>query len=289
LLISATRQGALTEADAKFSVRTEGLRAALQKLSEDKSRPNNALQAETNLLLMRLHECVGDADTVDPILTDLREVIAKAEDLGDYPVESLAGIVQIFGDVFIDSNTYDELFDATVIMMERRSGEGTAGGRLLERGFQLLDKDRPYEAIRVLGRAQRKLVKREYRHDFVMALAACGSAYKEVDLLWAARSNFLAAATTAFADFTDHGDITRPTLITVRELAWIELQLGRVPAALQWAQLTDIVAHHLMLEGDQKEDFLSHRHVFDIILGIFFFRSRESKIDFCATNYLRTS
>jgi hypothetical protein len=91
---------------------------------------------------------------------------------------------------------------------------------------------------------------------------------KKVGLLWAARSNFLAAATTAFADFADHGDITRPTLMTVREIAWIELQLGRIPAALQWAQLTDIVARHLMLEGNQKENFLNRRRDFDIILGI---------------------
>jgi hypothetical protein len=88
---------------------------------------------------MRLHECAADADTVDPILTHLREVIAKAERLGDYPVEPLAEVVQRLGDVFIDSNTYDELFDATITMMERRTGEGTAGRRLLERGFQLLD------------------------------------------------------------------------------------------------------------------------------------------------------
>jgi hypothetical protein len=107
-------------------------------MNSNPAPPYNSLQAETNLLLMRLHECVGDADTVDPILTQLREVIEKAEGLGDYPVESLADVVQVFGDVFIDSNTYDELFDATVTMMERRSGEGTAGRRLLERGFQLL-------------------------------------------------------------------------------------------------------------------------------------------------------
>jgi hypothetical protein len=39
LLTSASRRGALTEADAKCSVRTERLRAALQKLSKDNSRP----------------------------------------------------------------------------------------------------------------------------------------------------------------------------------------------------------------------------------------------------------
>lgn len=136
----------------------------------------------------------------------------------------------------------------------------------------MLDVERHYDAIRVLGRAQQKLVKYEYRRAFVMALAACGSAYEQAGLLWAARANFLAAATTAFADFLEDGDITRPAMLATRQLAWLELQLGRVSAALQWAQLTDIVAGHLMLEGGAKEAFLERRRDFDMILGLLLLR-----------------
>ena len=217
---------------------------------------------------MRLHECLGDRDQIDAILVNLRAVITKAEGLGDYPLESLADCIRVFGDVISDSAEYDGLFDATVALMERRSGEGTAGKALLDRGFQLLDADRYYEAIRVIGRAQRKLVKHEYRRDLIMALVACGIAYEQAGLLWAARSNLLAAATRAFAHFTEHGDITRPALLAVRQLAWIERRLGRVPASLQWAQLTDIIARHLMLEGVAKDRFLEKRRDFDMILGL---------------------
>ena len=190
---------------------------------------------------MRLHQSV-DADEFDVVLGELKGVVENVEGLGDYPAKSLADIIQVLGDVVSDSPTYNELFEAALALMERRSGEGSAGRALLERGFQLLNAERYYDAIRVLGRAQHKLVKYEYRHDFVMALAACGSAYEQAGLLWAARANFLAAATTAFADFLEHGDITRPAMLATRQLAWLELQLGRVPAALQWAQLTEIVA-----------------------------------------------
>jgi hypothetical protein len=241
LLVSAIREGALTEADAKVQARTEALRAALQEISDDPSRPNNSLQAKTNLLLMRLNQGV-DADEIDLVLTELKGVIAKIEGLGDYPAETLADIIQMLGEVVSDSPAYNELFEATLALMERRSGEGSAGRSLLDRGFQLLNAEQYYDAIRVLGRAQRKLVKYEYRRDFIVALAACGSAYNEAGLLWAARGNFLAAATTAFADFLERGDITRPALLAVGQLAWLELQLGRVPAALQWAQLTDLQA-----------------------------------------------
>jgi hypothetical protein len=145
----------------------------------------------------------------------------------------------------------------------------------------LLNAERYYDAIRVLGRAQHKLVKYEYRHDFVMALAACGSAYEQAGLLWAARANFLAAATTAFADFLEHGDIMRPAMLATRQLAWLELQLGRVPAALQWAQLTDIMAGHLMLDGEAKQTFLERRRDFDMILGLL--HCRTSWVDWVST------
>jgi hypothetical protein len=99
LLVAAIRQGPLTEADAKFQARTEALRAALQEISYDPSRPNNSMQARTNLLLMRLNQSVA-ADEINSILTELKEVIEKVEGLGDYPAESLADIIQMLGELF---------------------------------------------------------------------------------------------------------------------------------------------------------------------------------------------
>jgi hypothetical protein len=273
MLLVGIRQGALTESDTRFQARTEALGAALKEIADDRSRPNNALEAKTDLLLMRLPQS-ADADEFDAVLGELKGVVDKIEGLGDYPAKPLADIIQVLGEVASDSPAYNELFEATLSLMERRSGEGSAGRALLERGFQLLDAERYYHAIRLLGRAQHKLVKYEYRRDFVMALAACGSAYEQAGLLWAARANFLAAATTASADFLEHGDITRPAMLATRQLAWLELQLGRVPAALQWAHLTDIVAGHLMLEGRAKEAFLERRYDFDIILGLLLLRCR---------------
>ncbi len=178
----------------------------------------------------------------------------------------------MLGEVVSDSSTYNELFEAILALMERRAGEGSAGSALLERGLQLLDSGRYYDAVRVLGRAQSKLVKYEYRHDLAMALTACGTAYDQAGLLWAARANFLTAATTAFADFLERGDITPLAMLSTRKVAWTELQLGRVPAALRWAELTDIVASHLMLQGQASEAFVERRRGFDMILGLLLLR-----------------
>jgi hypothetical protein len=109
MLVVAIQQGALTESDAKFRGRTEALRAALQKIADDPSRPNNALGATTNLLLMRLHQTV-DTDEFDAALRELKGVIEKIEGLADYPAESVADIIKVLGDVVSDSQAYNELF-----------------------------------------------------------------------------------------------------------------------------------------------------------------------------------
>jgi hypothetical protein len=105
LLVSAINQSSLTEAEAKFQARTEALQAALREIADDPSRPNNALEAKTNLLLMRLHQSV-DADEIEAVLTELKGVVEKIEGLGDYRAKSLADIIQMLGDVVSDNPAY---------------------------------------------------------------------------------------------------------------------------------------------------------------------------------------
>jgi hypothetical protein len=102
MLLVGIQQAALTGSDFKFQARTEALQAALQEIADDPSRPNNALEAKTNLLLMRLHQS-ADADEFDAALVELRGVVEKIEGLGDYPAKSLADIIQVLGEVVSDS------------------------------------------------------------------------------------------------------------------------------------------------------------------------------------------
>jgi len=79
---------------------------------------------------------------------------------------------------------YSQLFETIVETTHKRTGEIAAARMLLRRGAQQLDADRPYEAIRTLGRALGRLYKHESREDLVRALYLCGNAYDRVGLLW---------------------------------------------------------------------------------------------------------
>ena len=125
-----------------------------------------------------------------------------------------------------------------------------------------------YEAIRLLGRAQQKLALEEHRGEWIISLAACGSAYESTGLLWAARSSLLAAANLAFLQFVTRGDLVPEALVCVRRLVWLEIQLGRVPCVLAWAELMSWVASHLILEHERLEDYLAERNSLDMIFGL---------------------
>jgi hypothetical protein len=283
-VLSATIvRGQLDSATAKFEKRTESLRAALQRLTSDPKHPINALKARTSLALMDLH-WVGlkEPDRLDEALTELKDILVASEGIGTYPIEPLATIIQELGEQVTASTAYDSLFEYLIDLLGRRSSDAQAGLYLLERGIQLLNTKRYYEAIRLLGRAQEKLAMEEHRREWIVALAGCGFAYQDAGLLWAARTNFLAAANLAFSKFTETGTLPAKALHCLVELVSIELQLGRIPCVLAWMECASFTAHHLLLEGEAEDKYLNQRRMQDMVLGILLLR-----VDFWELKWLQ--
>lgn len=268
LLSASVGRHGVDARSAKLGPRTATLRAEFQRLASDARRPNNALWARTSLLLMELPESAADPEVVSRILSELKVVVAQAEGLISYPTEALAKLVEELGDALGTNPQYDQLFEALADVMRRRVGEGEAGRMLLARGHQKLRGGNPYDAIRLYGRAQQVLAKREYRLELIAALVGGCLAYESAGLLWAARANVLGAANQAFSEYYEEGQILPQALTCLRKLAWLELQLGRVPAVLQWIEAASLVAQHLALTDKRKQTYLDERATQDAVLGI---------------------
>lgn len=268
LINTAVNRGRLDAAAAKLDARTNTLKAELERLAGDDKRPNNALLARTRRLLVDLPAALDDQRLLARLLEELKGVVTTAEGLAAYPLKSITNLLREMGDVLADSTGYDELFEIIVKVTERRASEGEAGRALLGRGYQKLRKHRTYDAIRLLGRAQQKLAMREYREELVAALLGCGLAYESAGLLWAARANVLAAANQAFSEYWERGRITLQAFTCLRKLAWLELQLGRVPTVLAWIEIATAVAQQKMLKGERWEAFIQERQAQDQVLAI---------------------
>ena len=268
LIRTSVNKGELDTVTAKFDARTKTLKSALDRLSSDDSRPNNALLARTHRLMIELPDAAEAPQRLDPILQELKGIMAATEGLTAYPVETIAKLIRELGEVLAESERYDELFETIVKVTERRASEGEAGRALMERGYQKLRKHKTYDAIRLLGRAQQKLAMREHREELVSALVGCGLAYESAGLLWAARANVIAAANQAFSEYWEQGKISYQVLLCLRKLIWLELQIGRLPFVLAWMELASIIAGQFVQREKQQEAFMRERMAQDQVLAI---------------------
>ena len=165
LLRSHARAGTLSPQDAKLDERTARLTASLESRSKETGRPNNALHAKAILLLSRLSERVAK-DQKDPLVDIWKEflcVVREADGLGTFPFESIADTLTELGEHVPESPEFDELYERITDALAARRGEGEAATKNVERAYQKLEKQLPYEAIRWFGRALHLLVKEEYR------------------------------------------------------------------------------------------------------------------------------
>lgn len=278
LLSTTVRRGQLDATDSKLDARTTTLKSELDRLATDKERPNNALQARANRLLVDLNEAVGDTDRINTVLVGCKDILAETAGLSDFAVEPFAHIIRELGDILADNEVYDELFESVVSLVEQRTSEGVAGQILLQRGFQKLRAKKRYDAIKLFGRAQQKLAKREFRGELIAALAGCGLAYEAAGLLWAGRANILAAANQALLEYSEHGKIVPQALTCLQKLIWLELQLGRIPYVLAWMEATSMIADHLKLQGKRRDRYTKERETQGRVLGLLFLKSDISQL-----------
>jgi hypothetical protein len=272
LLVARVRYGHVTAEISQLASRTQTLKGELDRLCAETHRPNNALQARTNRLLVALNDAieVGDVAAVEKVWSDFGQVVEDSKRLGDYPFEKFAKLLENMGDFDFGGNGFDALFEKVLSELEARRSDSAGGEMLLKRGFQKLEADEPYEAIRYFGRAQERFIKREDRQELISALMGASIAYEQAGLLWAARNNALAAAERCVAHYWEDGQFVRPTVPCLLKLIWLELQLGRISHTIEAMTLLDVFAQQLRIDEQRLQRFDDERRAQDGILGIHF-------------------
>jgi hypothetical protein len=272
LLYTAVRRKVLDATAIKLQERTDKLKSELRRLASDSSRPNNSMNAQANLLLVEWTEAVGASLDLKPTLSALNELLLKSEGLPEFSAQTIIEIIRELGEFRTDDAEYDKLFETIVRITEKRSSQGEAGVALYERGLQKLKANKAYDAIRLLGRAQKKLALYEYRKEWVSSIALCGLAYEAAGLLWAARANIVAAANLAFSEYFQNGKFIPPALRYVQKLLWLELQLGRVPHVLAAREVASLIASAMSLGTEEKNAFDKEQQTQDMVLSMLFLK-----------------
>jgi hypothetical protein len=236
LLYASVRNGHMDSAEGRLVERTTALKRELERLHTEHGRPSVVLSARASLLLMDLVVSYDNTEELRRVLDEFRNIFDQSKGLIDFPALQFVDILMQLGEHFPKDESFDGLFESVLLVTRERESRTVSGRMLLRRGIQKLKGNQPYEAIRLLGRAQQDLALRESRGEMAAALRLCATAYEEVGLLWASRGSLLLAANQALKDFWERGKMTVQALACLRRLIWIELQLGRIPCALVWIQ-----------------------------------------------------
>lgn len=273
----------ITPADAKIEKKWGELNDHLKKIESDETRPGNALIARTNRLVHEVHYAVGDAAALERICSELVDILNKGKSHLDFPILRTLRLVKELDGLIGDTHAYENLFDLVVSTTQESASDKRGGALLLERAFKLRKSGRAYESLKAFGRAQELLTSKESLGELLVSLIGCGSVYFEKGLLWAARVQFIFVLERAVSEFWKEGPLDVRALLSLKKLVWIELLLGRVPVALVWIELLNILERQATLSEEALEDHNEERTTQDFVLGLLVLRSGTHQLESIST------
>jgi hypothetical protein len=198
LLNPTVAKGQIDSTQGRLDERTAALKQNLERLKNEPGRPSSSLHAHASLLLIDLIKSIGSPPELRRVLVDFQSVFEKSKGLIDFPAIQFVDILMEIGEHFPDDAGFDDTFESVLLLTRERESRVVSGRMLLRRGIQKLKGKKPYETIRLLGRAQQDLAMHESRAEMAAALALCAGAYEMAGLFWAARGS-LSMANCYFA------------------------------------------------------------------------------------------
>lgn len=239
LLFNAVFRNGWPREKAQLDARVARLKTRLEQLANEAERPNNALQARTSLLIVRVNEAMVNDTAADlsSLWPEFSDVLLKAEGLGEFEGSQLVKMIQVFGEIAGNDRGYRDLVDQASEFVSKRTSEGEGAMILLRRAKQLADAEQSLEMIRLLGKAGRRLSKKEYAEQFIEAMSLLAIAYRSTGLLWAARAAFATAVASLFIEGDESGSIPASVFPTLMVGAWIAVELKHFPEVLETIQI----------------------------------------------------
>jgi hypothetical protein len=253
LLVNAVIYRMLTPAEADLSARSDRLEAALEVMTRDDERPNHKLEARTSLAIVRLGRFFTERslDRLPEVWTELGSILDEAAGLAEFDADRLVRLIDVVSMPAGRDPTYRAVAERLADFVAKRTSDAE-GALILLRQALRLEEDERYERIRLLGRAAVRLAKREHAEQLIEAHQHLAMAYRDADLLWAARSSIIMAAAGLAAEGEEASELPVGFVPTVRIWAWIALQLRVVPELLLTMRLLNMTLATLPLDEASK-------------------------------------
>lgn len=252
-----------------FEAHTTAIQEEYEKFISDTSRPNAALQAKANYINVKLF-MGGD---INLLVDEFIEIVEQGKDSLEFNFLTIKRIITEFP-IYQKAKNYDTLFELLVSISVERKSEIEAARLLIIRSEQLM-KEKPYTAIRFLGRAIVKITKDESKKELTRALLLMGQLFESVDLNWAARGYYLNAFHMSINEYFNLGEVNPALIGSLNSVKFIELKLGRLIHSTEFYKLEQIVINLYLSNNPESElkDIVEQEYNYDFIMGIQIFRT----------------
>ena len=279
LFVNSVIHGHMSRDECKLNERTSRLKETLEQISADKERPNNALEAQTSLLIIRMNQVMLDKtyDEFANVWNDFSAVLEKASGLGEFKADRLVQMVEIAGQIAGNDPAYNDLVENTAEFVSNRKSEAEGALILLKRA-QKLDFDDNFDMIRLLGKTAIGLAKKEYSDHLIEALQLLMLAYRSAGLLWASRASCAFLAASLVIEGEEENQLPASFVPTMKIWAWIALELSHLPDFLLAIQLLNVAMATLPLTEDSKIKLSEDIRELDMALGSLFLNLNETNL-----------
>lgn len=244
LLMASAANGFETAEELSIGPRLYRLLETLRALLDDKLRPSNSLYAETLLALIELNEnrLKGTLGKFDDTWSKLADITNRATKLAEFPTDMIDSVVSALSDSVPDSSIFDALVEQIADLMAERSRELSAAEFCLKHGERKLERNRPIDAIRLLGRAAIYFAKKESEEKHARTLYCLSVAYHNAGLEWAAYSSGLASLAKSAALSRQGNDVRVEIQEVLRLLSAIGLSVGAFTDCVATQQIHSVIA-----------------------------------------------
>jgi hypothetical protein len=279
LFVNSVIHGHMYRDECRLDEHTARLRMALEQIAGDKDRPNNSLEAQTSLLIIRMNQVVidGKHDGFTDIWHDFAAILEKASGLGEFKADRLVSIVEIAGQIAGNDPAYNDLVEKMAEFVANRKSEAEGALILLKRA-QKLDFSDNLDMIRFLGKATIGLTKKEYYDHLIDALQLLMLAYRSAGMLWAARASCIFLAASLVIEGEDESQLPVSFVPTMKIWAWIALELQHLPDFLFAIQLLNGASATLPLTEESKTKVSEDIRELDVALGSLFLNLDETDL-----------
>lgn len=268
VLYNAVIYGHFTREQCGLEGRAARLQARLEAVAASTERPNNALWADTLLLMGRINRAMlaSDRNALSLVWLEFSKILAKAPGLGEFEATRLVNLIEVVGNAAGNDPAYNTLIEEVSDFVRDRTGEAEGALVLLKRA-QKLGFDNHFEMIRLLGKAARLLAKKEYAEKLIEALQLLSLAYRSAGLLWAARATLIFGAASIVVEGEADSTLDVAIVPTLQFMAWTVLELRHLPDFLATIQLLNGCLKTLPLDEASQQRLKEELNTFDIALG----------------------